>query len=176
MQVKKICSVLRDFRCPSEVTVAEVELGPSPEIIDSITRGNNVQWIPEGMERVEVIELPKALPPVSAEDVDAYVMPKRKVLEVKTWHCTVCVSDSSDIYGCAVSALAMKCRQEFIRYRRIFLGKVELKERVDRLLTWSLRSRLRYWWLCLMGRPVDFGTFPGRNRITFTLQVMAAME
>jgi len=165
------------FRCPSKVTLEEIKLSVPPEIIDSIAKGNNVQRIPESMKRVEVAELPKkTLPPVNAEGVDAYVQPKRRVLEVRKWRCTVCVSDSLGMYGYAVSALAMKCRQEFVRYRRIFLGKVELRKRVDRLLTWSLRSRLRYWWLRLRRRPIDFRTFPGRNGVVFILLVKAAVE
>ena len=176
MQVKKMHSMLRYFHCPPEVTLKEMELRPPPEIIDSITKGNNVQRIPEGMKRVEVVEPPKILPPVSAEDVDVYVQPERRVLEVRKWRCTVCVSAGFDMYDYAVSALAMKCRQEFTRYRRIFLGKVELRGRIDRLLTWSLRSRLRYWWLRLRKRPIDFRTFPGRNRVVFTLLISAAVE
>ncbi|RLA87434.1 MAG: hypothetical protein DRG40_00340 [Deltaproteobacteria bacterium] len=177
MQVKKICSVLRYFRCPSEVTLEEVELCTPPEIIASITEGKIAQRIPEKASRVEMLEMPEVLSPPIGTEVEKYVAPKQKCLEVKEWYARVYVTDSF-IVGCddVISALMEKCRQTFSRYRRIFLGKVELKKRVDRLLTWSLRSRLRYWWLCLMGRPVDFGTFPGRNRITFTLQVMAAME
>jgi len=177
MQVKKIYSVLECFRCPSEVTIEEVELRTPPEIITSITEGKIAQRIPEKANRVEMLEMPEVLSPPIGAEIEEYVAPKQKCLEVKEWYARVYVTDSSVVgYNHVIFALVEKCRQTFSRYRRIFLGKVKLKKRVDRLLTWPLRSRLRYWWLRLRKRPVDFRTFPGRDRVVFTLLIRVAVE
>lgn len=166
--------IFERFRGPTSVTLKETELCLPPEIGAAITEGKTVQEIPKYVNTVEMFELPEA---ISAYiESDKPIEPKRKRLEVREWRAQVCVPDIAGALDYAVTHLENECRREFARYHRIFLGNTALKMRIDRLLTWSLRSKLRYWWLRLTGRSVNFQTFPGHNEITYTVLVRAAVE
>jgi len=166
--------IFEHFRCPTSVTLKETELCFPPKISAAITEGKTVQEIPKHIDAVEVFELPEDMP-VNIEP-DKLIEPTRKRLEVREWRAQICVPDIAGALDYAVTHLENECRREFARYHRIFLGNIALRMKIDRLFTWFLRSRLRYWWLRLTGCSVNFRTFPGQNIVTFTVLVKAAME
>lgn len=170
----KLRLIAERFRCPVSVTLWEEELDVPPKIWAAITEGKTIRKIPEDVDEIEVFEQTGGI--WASIGPDKLIEPERKQLEVQEWRAQICKLDVESSLDYAVEYLANACRREFTCYRCLFLRDAVLVVRVVRILTWSLKSRARYYWLRLTGRRVIFRTFPGHNVVIYRVIIRAAVE